>query len=74
MGDAPARFPPPVADTIDWLEASFGRYYKQHPPSLPDRFTRREFGFILWPERPGPRLGVRGGGGGPRPGPARQGR
>ena len=54
MSDAPARFPPPVADTIDWLEASFGRYYKQHPPSLPDRFTRREFGFILWPERPGP--------------------
>ena len=51
---APASFPPPVARTIDWLERSFATYYKQHPPPPPDRFTRREFGFILWPDKPGP--------------------
>ncbi len=50
----PQRFPPPVADTIDWLEARFARHYREQPPEMPDRFTRREFGFILWPDKPGP--------------------
>lgn len=54
MSDAPAVFPPPVAKTIDWLQGTFAHYYHNHPPAMPDRFTRREFGFILWPDRPGP--------------------
>ncbi len=54
MSEAPAKFPPPVATTIDWLQREFGNYYKHNPPAMPDRFTRREFGFILWPDRPGP--------------------
>lgn len=58
MSDAPSgppdRFPPPVAKTIDWLQTTFAHYYHLNPPALPDRFTRREFGFILWPDRPGP--------------------
>ncbi len=43
-----------MASTIDWLQRSFGSYYKVNPPRMPDRFTRREFGFILWPDKPGP--------------------
>ncbi|MEA3191165.1 MAG: primase small subunit [Thermoplasmata archaeon] len=50
----PTSFPPPVARTLDWLQAQYGEWYARNPPPLPDRFTRREFGFILWPERPGP--------------------
>ena len=50
----PDKFPPAVAGTIDWLEARFARHYREHPPEMPDRFTRREFGFILWPDKPGP--------------------
>lgn len=50
----PAKFPPAVADTIDWLEARFARHYREQPPPMPDRFARREFGFILWPDKPGP--------------------
>lgn len=50
----PASFPPAVATTIDWLKRTFGHYYANNPPPLPDRFTRREFGFIQWPDRPGP--------------------
>jgi len=46
--------PPAVLATIDWLKGRFGAYYKARPPPMPDRFTRREFGFILWPDRPGP--------------------
>lgn len=52
--EAPPQFPPAVKDTITWLQARFGRFYKEHPPALPDRFTRREFGYILWPDKPGP--------------------
>lgn len=47
-------FPPPVARTIAWLRGRFGDWYRQNPPPMPDRHPRREFGFILWPERPGP--------------------
>ena len=51
---ASTEFPPPVRATIGWLERRFAAWYRDHPPPMPDRFTRREFGFILWPERPGP--------------------
>lgn len=54
MSDAPATFPPPVARTIDWLRTNWGWYYSMNPPPMPDRYTRREFGFMLWPDRPGP--------------------
>ncbi|HEX2065714.1 MAG TPA: DNA primase catalytic subunit PriS [Candidatus Thermoplasmatota archaeon] len=50
----PTEFPPPVARTIDWLQAQYAAWYRHNPPPMPDRFTRREFGYILWPERPGP--------------------
>lgn len=50
----PTEFPPPVARTIDWLQDQYAAWYRKNPPPLPDRFTRREFGYILWPERPGP--------------------
>ena len=50
----PTEFPPAVARTIDWLRTTFAHWYHLHPPAMPDRFTRREFGFMLWPERPGP--------------------
>ncbi|MHB8633627.1 MAG: DNA primase small subunit domain-containing protein [Thermoplasmatota archaeon] len=49
-----AAFPPAVAATIQWLKGRFGAWYESHPVPLPDRFTRREFGFMAWPERPGP--------------------
>jgi len=50
----PTEFPPAVAKTIDWLQVEFAKWYRKNPPPMPDRFTRREFGYILWPERPGP--------------------
>lgn len=50
----PPSFPPPVKATIDWLQGNFAAYYKRHPPQMPHRFARREFGFILWPDKPGP--------------------
>jgi DNA primase small subunit len=51
---APTEFPPAVRTTIDWLQRQYAAWYRANPPPLPDRFTRREFGYILWPERPGP--------------------
>src|SRR5687768_5065079 len=51
---APTEFPPPVRATIDWLQSRYADWYRANPPPMPDRFTRREFGYILWPERPGP--------------------
>ena len=51
---APTEFPPPVKATIGWLNARFCDWYRRNPPPVPDRFTRREFGYIPWPERPGP--------------------
>ncbi|HUR61148.1 MAG TPA: DNA primase catalytic subunit PriS [Candidatus Thermoplasmatota archaeon] len=50
----PTEFPPAVAKTIDWLQQQYAAWYRKNPPPMPDRFTRREFGFILWPDRPGP--------------------
>jgi DNA primase small subunit len=49
----PTEFPPPVRKTILWLNDMFAEWYRRNPPPMPDRFTRREFGYILWPERPG---------------------
>ncbi len=54
MPDAPPAFPPPVKATINWLQDSFRWYYAMNPPEMPERYTRREFGFMLWPDRPGP--------------------
>lgn len=51
---SPAHFPPAVGATIAWLSRTYADYYAAHPPEMPDRFTRREFGYLLWPERPGP--------------------
>jgi DNA primase small subunit len=48
------RFPPAVGNTIDWLEHEFCSYYKANPPEMPARHARREFGYILWPDKPGP--------------------
>ncbi len=50
----PDEFPPPVKATIGWLRDTFAQYYRDNPPAAPDRATRREYGFILWPNRPGP--------------------
>ncbi|MES2155328.1 MAG: DNA primase catalytic subunit PriS [bacterium] len=50
----PTTFPPAVAKTIDWLQGQYADWYRDNPPPMPDRFTRREFGFILWPDKPGP--------------------
>jgi DNA primase small subunit len=49
----PTEFPAPVRKTLDWLNGTFAEWYRRNPPTMPDRFTRREFGYILWPERPG---------------------
>jgi DNA primase small subunit len=38
---------------VRWLNDMFAEWYRRNPPPMPDRFTRREFGYILWPERPG---------------------
>jgi DNA primase small subunit len=50
----PTEFPPAVRQTVIWLQNQFTKAYKQVPPPMPDRFTRREFGYILWPDKPGP--------------------
>jgi len=34
--------------TIKWIQAEFRRYYEQADLTLPDRFTRREFGFMFY--------------------------
>jgi DNA primase small subunit len=31
-----------------WLTGRFGEYYRRHPPQAPDRFTRREYGYIFF--------------------------
>ncbi|HJQ92730.1 MAG TPA: DNA primase catalytic subunit PriS [Candidatus Thermoplasmatota archaeon] len=49
----PSEFPPPVKKTVEWLNDMFAEWYRRNPPPMPDRFTRREFGYILWPDRPG---------------------
>src|SRR5437667_6024586 len=32
----------------NFVKAHFRRYYEQTKPILPDRFGRREFGFMFW--------------------------
>ncbi len=41
--------PPPQPDAAvnAWLEDRFAAYYANHPPELPDRFGRREYGFMF---------------------------
>lgn len=34
--------------TANFLRAHFRRYYEKTKPTLPDRFGRREFGFMFW--------------------------
>lgn len=51
---APTEFPPAVKATIGWLNERFCWWYRHNPPPAPDRFTRREFGYIPWPDKPGP--------------------
>src|SRR3989449_4030885 len=48
MGDRMAT--PDVAKeaTTSFLKAEFRRYYEAMKPILPDRFGRREFGFMFW--------------------------
>ncbi|MCL2333169.1 MAG: DNA primase catalytic subunit PriS, partial [Candidatus Methanoplasma sp.] len=31
-----------------FLLKSFRKYYKENPPIMPDRFTKREFGFMFF--------------------------
>lgn len=42
--------PPPLL----FLKRCLAHHYREHPPPLPDRFGRREFGFVGWPREPGP--------------------
>ncbi len=52
--EAPApevfELPPPLL----YLKRCLAEYYRDHVPAPPARFGRREFGFIFWPNRPGP--------------------
>lgn len=53
MTEAPAPpRPPPRPDgpsaTDRWLMGRFGEYYRRFPPELPDRFTRREYGYLFF--------------------------
>lgn len=34
-----------------WLQARFSEFYGRNPPSPPDRFTRREFGFLFFGQK-----------------------
>lgn len=42
--------PPPLL----YLKRCLAEFYREAEPSLPDRFGRREFGFVAWPREPGP--------------------
>lgn len=44
MGDAD----PGKEGTVAWLRDRFRQYYAATKPTLPDRFGRREFGFMFW--------------------------
>jgi DNA primase small subunit len=37
-----------AARTLEFLRGVFGEFYEEHPIPMPDRFSRREFAFILW--------------------------
>ena len=43
VAPAPGKEP-----TTNFLRTQFHRYYDATKPSLPDRFGRREFGFMFW--------------------------
>lgn len=51
---APTEFPPAVKTTIAWLNTAFAHWYHNNPVPLPHRYAKREFGFMQWPDRPGP--------------------
>jgi len=40
-GDGPQR-------TLEFVRGAFAEFYQSHPVELPDRFTRREFAFLLF--------------------------
>lgn len=45
----PVGVPDPIKETTtQFLRAQFHHYYDTTKPSLPDRFGRREFGFMFW--------------------------
>ncbi len=48
MAGEPAARGDPKARTQEWLRRRFHRYYKGAELQLPDRFARREFGFMFW--------------------------
>lgn len=54
-----ADFPPMVKATIGWLNQRFREWYSAHPPTMPDRGHRREFGYVPWPNYPGQEAFVR---------------
>jgi DNA primase small subunit len=47
---APMPLPPPLV----YLKRCLATFYRENPPQLPERFGRREFGFVAWPSQPGP--------------------
>lgn len=44
-----APLPPSPADA--WLQRRFAEYYRGHPPPVPDRFGRREYGFLFFGQK-----------------------
>jgi len=48
MAKAMAASDPAKEATTRFLRAQFRRYYEESKPQLPDRFGRREFGFMFW--------------------------
>lgn len=46
--------PPPLPEpslSDRWLQQQYAAYYRDHPPQLPDRFGKREYGFIFFGQR-----------------------
>lgn len=39
---------PPLNPSDEWLSERFRSYYAEHAPKLPDRFARREYGFLFF--------------------------
>src|SRR2546430_2285279 len=48
MANAMAAADPAKEATTHFLRDQFHRYYDTMKPTLPDRFGRREFGFMFW--------------------------
>lgn len=40
--------------TLGFLAERFASWYRQNPVPAPTRLQRREFGYMLWPNKPGP--------------------